>query len=178
MALKSTIFKAQVQLSDMDRHVYESLSITVARHPSENDERMMCRLLAYLLNYHERLSFTKGLCVDEEPEIWHLSFSDEIELWIDFGLVDEKRIRKACGRAQKVMVYGYGAGDFDNWWQKTQDKVKRFDNLEIFHIPQAAIGEMVSLVNRSMDLQCTIDNGEVWLTDGTASATAVLQQLK
>lgn len=110
MALKSTIFKAQVQLSDMDRHLYESLSLTIARHPSENDERMMCRLLAYLFNYHEQLSFTKGLCVDDEPELWQRSLSDEIELWIDFGLPEEKRIRKACAKSQKVKIFAYGAG--------------------------------------------------------------------
>lgn len=176
MALKATIYKAQIQLSDMDRHIYEALNITIAQHPSENTPRMMLRLLAYLLNYDEQLSFTKGLCVDEEPEIWQQSLSGEIEHWIDFGLVDEKRIRKACSRAKKVTVYSYGGG-FDVWWQKAQGKVSRFDHLNVLTLDEQLMEQMAGLVQRTMTLQCTIDNGEVWLTDGEQSVTVSAQSV-
>ena len=108
MALKSTIIKAQLSLSDMDRHLYQDFNLTLAQHPSENDQRLMVRLLAYALNACDGLEFTKGLSADDEPEVWHKNYSEEIELWIELGLPDEKLIRKACGRAKRVIVYCYG----------------------------------------------------------------------
>ncbi|MCK4502388.1 MAG: YaeQ family protein [Desulfuromonadales bacterium] len=166
MALNSTIFKANLQISDMDRHYYEEHQLTLARHPSETDERMMVRLLAFVLHAGERLSFTKGLCDDEEPALWQKSLSDEIELWIDVGLPDERRVRKACSRASQVCLYLYGGRNADLWWQRNANKLQRFKNLSVIEIPEVASTEMANLVQRSMQLQCTIQDGEVWLNCG------------
>jgi uncharacterized protein YaeQ len=166
MALSSTIFKANVQISDMDRHYYAEHQLTLARHPSETDERMMVRLLAFTLHAEERLVFTKGLCADEEPALWQKSLSDEIDLWIDVGLPDERRLRKACSRAVQVCLYLYGGRNADLWWQRNASKLSRFDNLTVLEIPEVACDAMTSLVQRSMQIQCTIQNGEVWFNCG------------
>lgn len=166
MALSSTIFRAHLQISDMDRHYYDEHQLTLARHPSETDERMMVRLLAFALHADERLSFSKGLCDDDEPALWQKSFSDEIELWIDVGLPDERRVRKACARSVQVVLYLYGGRNADLWWQRNAGKLQRFDNLRILEIPEGACTEMVNLVQRSMQLQCTVQDGEIWMNSG------------
>lgn len=166
MALSSTIFKANLQISDMDRHYYEEHQLTLARHPSETDERMMVRLLAFALHADEQLSFTKGLCDDEEPALWQKSLSDEIELWVDVGQPDERRVRKACSRSTRVCIYLYGGRNAELWWQRNVNKLQRFENLTVLEIPEDTCNELVSLVQRSMQLQCTIQDGEVWLNCG------------
>ena len=135
MALKSTIIKAQLALSDMDKHVYETLSLTVAQHPSENEQRLMIRILAFALHYQERLEFTKGLCADDEPEVWLKNYNEEIELWIELGLPDEKRVKKACNRAKDVVLYCYGENNQEIWWQKNQPKLYSHDNLSVISLP-------------------------------------------
>ncbi|MCP3669955.1 MAG: YaeQ family protein, partial [Gammaproteobacteria bacterium] len=105
MALKATIFKTEIQVTDMDRNHYQNYAFTIARHPSETDERMLARLLAFSMHAEESLTFTKGLSTDDEPDLWQKSLSGEIELWIDLGQPDEKRIRRACGRARQVVVF-------------------------------------------------------------------------
>jgi uncharacterized protein YaeQ len=147
----------------MDRHYYDEHQLTLARHPSETDERMMVRLLAFALHANERLLFTKGLCDDEEPDLWQKSFSDEIELWIDVGLPDERRVRKACSRAARVCLYLYGGRNAELWWQRNSGKLQRFNNLSVIELREAASTELVSLVKRSMQFQCTVQDGEVWL---------------
>ena len=166
MALSSTIFKANLQLSDMDRHYYEEHHLTLARHPSETDERRRVRLLAFTLHTDEELSFTKGLCDDEEPALWQKSLSDEIELWIDVGQPDERRVRKACSRATRVCIYLYGGRNAELWWQRNASKLQRFKNLTVLEIAEDTCHELVKLVQRSMQLQCTIQDGEVWLNCG------------
>jgi len=106
MAIKSTIFKAEIQITDMDRNYYNDHALTIARHPSENDERMMLRILTFALNGSDSMAFSKGLSSEDEPDLWQKNLSDEIELWIDLGQPDEKRIRRACGRDGKGVVSG------------------------------------------------------------------------
>jgi len=125
MALSATINKVSINIADMDRHYYQQHDLTMAMHPSENNFRFIVRVIAFALNAHEQLSFTKGLSTDDEPEVWLKSFSDEIELWIDFGQVDEKRIRKACGRAQQVIVYTYHERKAKVWWEQIASKLER-----------------------------------------------------
>ena len=109
MAIKATICKANLQIADMDRGYYNDLTLTIAQHPSETDERMMVRLLAFALHASEGLKFTEGISAeDDEPDIWQKNMSGEIEIWIEVGLPDEKRIRKACNRAKQVYLYPYG----------------------------------------------------------------------
>ena len=173
MALSSTIFKVSLQISDMDRNYYAEHLLTLARHPSETDERMMVRLLAFAKHADEQLHFTKGLCVDEEPDLWQMNLTNEIELWIDVGLPDERRVRKACSRAQQVYLYSYGGRGADLWWRKNSGKLQRFSHLNIIEITETACKELTKFVQRSMQLQCTIQDGEIWLSDGAQSCSIV-----
>ncbi len=104
MAISSTINKVSLNIADMDKHYYQSHELTVAQHPSETNFRFMIRLIAFMVNANEQLRFTKGLSTDDEPELWGKSLTDDIELWIDLGQPDEKRIRKACGRSKQVII--------------------------------------------------------------------------
>lgn len=166
MALKSTIYKAGIQIADMDRHYYQNHAITIARHPSETDERMMVRVLAFILNAHEALAFGKGLSADDEPDLWQKDLTGAIELWIDVGLPDEKLIRKACGRSQTVMLYTYGGKGADIWYDQNRSKLAKLRNLSIINIPGAITQQMASLAQRTMDLQCTIQDEQIWFSGG------------
>lgn len=167
MALKATIFKATLNIADMDRHYYADHHLTIARHPSETDERMMIRLLAFVLHASEQLEFTKGLSTDDEPELWQKSLSDEIELWIELGLPEESRLRKACNRARQVVLYTYGGRAVPLWWEKHKNKLTRFDNLAIINLPQEGTEALAGLAERNMNLQCTIQDGDIGI--GNAS---------
>jgi len=169
MAIKSTIFKAELQIADMDRNYYHDHLLTIARHPSENAERMMLRILAFALNAHKRLGFSKGLSSSDEPDLWQKSFSNEIELWIDLGQPDEKRIRRACGRADRVIIYTYNRTSAEAWWQKMQGKVQRFSNLGISNINDSAIAALAGFSRRNMQLQFTIADGTTLISDGQQS---------
>jgi len=178
MALKATIFKADLQIADMDRNYYGDHSLTLARHPSETDERMMVRLLAFALNASETLSFCKGLSTDDEPDIWQKDLTDAIELWIEVGLPDEDRLRKACNRAQQVIVYAYGERSADVWWQQIKNKLTRFDNLTIYQLPGDSSERLATLAQRTMRLQCTVQDGTIWLGDGEKSVEVEPSTLK
>ena len=177
MAIKATIFKADLQIADMDRNYYADHSLTLARHPSETDERMMVRLLAFTLFAHEQLGFGKGLCVDDEPDLWRMDLTGAIELWIDVGLPDEKWTRKACGRAEQVVVVSYGARQADMWWEQVKSKLERQNNLRVIYVPPAATQALAALANRTMRLQCTIQDGQVWITDGQDTVQIEPRQL-
>ena len=169
MALKATIYKAELQISDMDRHYYQSHSITLACHPSENEERMMVRLLAYCLHADENLSFTRGLSTENEPELWKKNLQGDIELWIDLGQMDEKRIRKACARADQVVIYTYQPRSAQVWWDNIKDKLQRFNNLRVVHLQNDTVTQLAKMAQRNMQIQCTIEDGNVWLTDSEIS---------
>ena len=169
MALTATIFKAHLQISDLDRPYYGDHQLTLARHPSETEERMMVRLLAFALHADESLNFTKGLCVDEEPDLWLKSLTGEIDLWIDVGLPDERRVRKACNRAIRVCLYLYGGRAAGLWWQRNADKLQRFANLRVVELPEEQSKGLASLAQRGMQLQCTVQDGEVWFSCGDQS---------
>ncbi len=166
MAIKSTIFKVELDVTDMDRNHYQDYQLTIARHPSENDERMMVRILAFALNAHEFLQFTKGLSSEDEPDIWQKSLSDEIDLWIDLGQPDEKRIRKACGRSKNVKLYTYQQRSSIAWWQQHQQKFERFENLSVINFSDDAVQAIGLMAKRAMRLQCAIQDGSLWLSDG------------
>ena len=172
MALKSTIYKAECQISDIDRGYYQTHNLTIALHPSETEERMMVRLLAFVVNAHEHLQFTKGLSTDDEPELWQLSLTGDIELWIDVGIPDEKRIRKASNRADKAIIYTYG-GRNDVWWKQIQNKLDRFKNLTVVNLPKEASDQLAMLVKRTMQLQISIQDGQIWMSDNQNTAHIV-----
>jgi uncharacterized protein YaeQ len=179
MALKATIFKASLQLSDIDRHHYDSYNLTLARHPSETDERMMVRILAFALNAHEHLSFSKGLSSEDEPALWQKNLNGEIDLWIEVGLPSEDRLRKACSRAKQVFIYPYGTErNVDIWWKKLADNVQRFDHLSVMPLSSELTQTLSSMVEANMDLQCTINEGEVWLSNAHCNTSYIPQYLK
>ena len=165
MALKATIFKAELAVADMDRHYYQTHTLTIAQHPSETDERMMVRLAVFALHAQEQLSFTKGLSQEDEPDLWQKSLSDEIELWIELGQPDEKRLRQACGRAQQVFVYTYQSRSANVWFTQQKDSFKRFGNLTIKHFNADTVTALANMAARTMRLQCTIQDGDVWLSN-------------
>ncbi|OED37200.1 hypothetical protein AB833_24450 [Chromatiales bacterium (ex Bugula neritina AB1)] len=162
MALGSTIHKVSLNIADMTRHYYQQHELTVAVHPSENDLRFMVRLIAFALNATEQLAFTRGIGTDDEPEIQEKNLTNEIQLWIDFGQVDEKRIKKACGRAARVVIYTYHERKAKVWWEQNRQKLRRYKNLSVFHIDAQDAEAMAS---RNMNLQCSIDDGQLYLSD-------------
>jgi uncharacterized protein YaeQ len=159
MALGATICKAELNIVDMDRHYYQQHSLTLAQHPSETDQRLMVRLLAFALHANESLSFTKGLSTDNEPDLWQKSLSDDIELWIELGLPSEKRLKKACGRSQQVIVYTYGSAEI--WWQQMQPKLTRFKNISIYHLQPEITGILQTMKRRNLDIQVSIQDREI-----------------
>jgi len=173
MALKATIFKVQLQVADMDRDHYGDYSLTLARHPSETDERMMVRLLAFAHNAAENLEFTRGLSSDDEAELWLRELNGEIALWIEVGLPAEDRVRKACNRAQKVRVYSYGERTAPVWWRKQQAALQRFDKLAVYYLPADACAQLAAMAERTMNLHVTIQDGQLWVSSGDASAEVV-----
>ena len=177
MALKATVFRAELQLSDMDRHYYATHALTLARHPSETDERLMVRLLAFAMYADERLEFGRGLSSDDEPDLWLKSRSGEIELWIDLGQPDDSRIRKACGRSQQVVVINYSGRGADIWWDKIAPSLTRCGNLTVIDIAADTVAELAALADRGMRLQCMIQDGHVELY-GEGSSITVQQTLR
>jgi len=163
MALKAKIFKVNINLADMDREYYDTINLTIAQHPSETDQRMMVRLLAFILNAHEDLQFGKGLSDEDEAVIWQVNYSSVIDLWIELGQIDNKRIKKACSRAKSVKLYCYGSS-VNTWWSQNQSKMAQFDLLSIEQFSLETTNALVKLVNRTMELQCSIQDGQLWLT--------------
>lgn len=167
MALKATICKAELQVTDLDREYYQAHSLTIAQHPSETHERMMLRILAFALNASEALSFTRGISTDDEPDIWQKNLSGEIEVWIDLGQPDDKRVRKACGRAHQVIIYTYKNRSANIWWDQARDRLARFNNLAVVHLNVAEHTALEEMAARNMLLQCTVQDGTIWLSDET-----------
>ena len=162
MALRAIIYKAELQIADMDRHYYADHALTIARHPSETDERMMARVLAYALYARDGIAFTKGLFEVDEPEVWVKSLTDEIDLWIDLGQPDDARIRRACGRAKQVVVLCYSSS-CDVWWKQIASKLTRFTNLTVLQLPAETSQALAALAERGMRLQCMVQDGEIWI---------------
>jgi len=166
MALKATIYKAELSIADMDRNYYGTHTLTLARHPSETDERMMVRLLAFAIHASEGLGFTKGMFDVEEPDLWQKDLTDAIELWIEVGQPEERRILKGAGRAAHVIVYCYSTAS-PIWWKTIANKIERAKNVSVVNLPADATAAMEKMAQRNMQLQCTIQDGQIWLTDGT-----------
>ena len=173
MALKSTVYKFDLKVADLDREVYGDFPLTLARHPSETEARMMLRLLAFALNASEHLEFGRGISTDDEPDLWRKSLSGEIELWIELGTPDPERLRKACGRAEEVVLYCYGDRATPVWWEKHQKALKRFGKLLIYQVTDASCEALAGLLNSGRQIQCTIDSGKAWLSTAASSMQVV-----
>lgn len=178
MAQNATIYKVQLSVSDMDRHYYETHKLTIAKHPSETDERLMVRLVAFALNAHENLEMTKGLSTDDEPDIWQKSLSGELDVWVALGLPSEKVMRQSCNKAAKVIVYPYGGRTAEMWWDKIKKTANRFENLQVISFSANDTGELANLASRTMKLQVNIQDGEVMVSVGDSILYITLSKWK
>jgi uncharacterized protein YaeQ len=173
MALKATIYKAAIQIADMDRGVYADHSLTLALHPSETEERLMVRLLAFALQApatddHGALQFARGLSDTDEPDLWQHDLSGQLMHWLEVGQPDDRRLAKACGRADRVTIYAYAAAA-PIWWSALQNKVARLANLAVWQLPAEQSQALAALAARSMQLQLTVQDGSLWLGNGATS---------
>jgi len=168
MALKSTIYKAELAIADMDRNYYNTHALTLARHPSETDERLMVRIVAFALHASEALANAKGISDTEEPDLWEKDLTGAIQLWIEVGQPDEKRLLKAAGRSEQVVVYSYSSASHI-WFKPLAGKIDRAKNVRVVNLPAEATEALAGMAQRSMQLQCTIQDGQIWLTDGNAT---------
>ncbi len=165
MALKATIYKAMVNVADLDRNKFLDSNLTLARHPSETQERMMLRLLAWIKYADERLQFSRGLSAEEEPEIWQHNDHLGIDLWIELGLPEERRVKKACSQSAEVALFTYNSRAAEIWWQQNQNKLSQFKNLTIWYLDDEQLAKLNAFGTRSMNLQATIQDGAIWLSD-------------
>lgn len=172
MALGATVYKAGLQVSDLDRGHFGTHALTLARHPSETDERMMVRLLAFALNADERLAFGRGLSEADDPDLCQTGLTGVIEHWIEVGQPDEKRLLRSCGRAARVSVYCYSASA-EIWWRPLAAPLRRARNLAVWRIPHEQSRALAALAQRGMQLQCTVQESTIWI--GTAEVTVELR---
>jgi uncharacterized protein YaeQ len=174
MALKSTVCKATVEIADMDRGLYATHAITLARHPSETDERMMVRLLAFALqvpadDHDGNLVFARGLSDTEEPDLWQHSLDGQLRHWLEVGQpADDRRLSKACGRADRVTLYCYSSSALI-WWAGIQGKLTRLNNLTVWQIPSAQSQALAALADRSMQVQVTVQDGGIYVSSAAHS---------
>jgi uncharacterized protein YaeQ len=178
MALKATIFKVKLSLSNLNIHFYNDFSLTIARHPSENNLRMMARLLAYMLWAQEELQFTKGISTDTEPDIWKINHDGSIDHWIELGHLDERRIRQVCSKAKKVSLFTYQGNQSLQWFSSIENSLSRFNNLNITHFSFPDDESIESFVERGMNVSCTIEDDEIWLSSEQDRICVHLNQLK
>ena len=170
MALRSVVYKVELQVADMDRAHYADYQLTLARHPSETEERMMVRLLAYALYAGPGLEFGRGLSAEDEPDLWQRDPTGAISHWIDVGLPDERLVRKACGRAARVSILVYGGSRAEAWWTQNRDGLARLANLEVIRIAPEASASLARVAQRTMRLNCTVQEGQVWVGSDAHSA--------
>jgi uncharacterized protein YaeQ len=181
MAIKATIYKAQLQLADMDRSIYGDHSVTIARHPSEADERMMIRLLAFALNapaddHNGALDFAKDLWDVDEPSLWQKDLTGQILQWIEIGQPDDKRLMKASPRTEQLHVYSFSHST-PIWWAGIATKITRARNIAVWQIPAEQSQALAALAKRTMQLQVTVQDGAVWVGDGSDSIEITPQRL-
>ena len=169
MALKSTIHRLELDVADIDHGNYGSFSLTLARHPSETEERLMMRVLAFALHADPALEFGRGISSEDEPDLWLKDATGAIRLWIDVGLPDERRLRRAAGRAERIVVIAYGGRGVDVWWDKVSEALARLPALTVLAIPYEAGHALAALADKAMRLQCTVQEQQVYVGDGAHS---------
>lgn len=178
MALGATIYKTQVAFSNFVTHYYDDFNLTMAMHPSENEHRMMSRLCAYLFFASPELQFTKGLSTTDEPELWKKNFADEIELWIELGEPDEKRLRQAAGKSDSVVAIAYHENTYEKWFDKIKGKFIYNDKVSLYYLNVFENGPIEKLAEKSMRLSCTVDEGnEMYLGNDNERVGIRLEKL-
>jgi uncharacterized protein YaeQ len=174
---KATIHKALLNIANMDSHYYNEHNLTLALHPSETELRLMARVAAFILNASEDLVFCKGISQDDEPDLWEKDFDGSIKLWIDLGQPDEKRIKKACGRSEKVIIYTYQENMASPWFKQLENNISRFKNLSVIHL-EFEDDLLEELALRSINLQCNISDEELTLINQDKSVLIKQKKLK
>ena len=178
MAQNSTVFKIYLQIADMDRHYYADHTLTLARHPSETDERLMMRLLAFIMKADDRLEFTRGIADEDEPDLWLKSYTDEIELWLEVGLPSEKRLKKGCNRSQQVVLLTYGSDHTVlSWWDSVRKMATTQKSLQVLRVNPAVSEALGGLAQRGAQINATIQDGQIWISSETGSVTVDITQL-
>ena len=182
MALKATIYKANLQIADMDRNVYADHALTLALHPSETEERLMVRLLAFALHvpaddHRGALQFARGLSDGDEPDLWQHDLTGQLMHWVEVGQPDERRLSKACGRAGRVSLFTYSQST-PVWWAGVQNKLTRLNNLSVWRLPPEQAQSLAAVAQRSMQLHVTVQDGQIWLGHGSGTVELQLEVLK
>jgi uncharacterized protein YaeQ len=177
MATKSTVFKAALQVADIDHGYYADHALTLARHPSETDERMMVRLAALAMQAYKLnsvcngdavLGFGAGLSDPDEPDVLLRDYTGRIRLWVEVGQPDEKALIKACGKADEVVLYCFGHAA-EIWWRGIETRLTRPQNLRVYRLPTEGAQQLGALAQRSMQLQATVQEGVLMLGDGATN---------
>jgi len=178
MALKSTVYKAKLEVVDLDRNYFANHELTLACHPSETELRLMVRVVAFALHAHERLTFGKGVSDSDEPDLWLKDLDGQVDLWVELGHPDDRTLTKACGRSRRVVVYTYSASP-RLWWEPLEARAARWRNLKVVCLDAEEAQGLEAMVQRSMDIQVTVQDGEVWVRGpGTTEVRLALGALK
>ncbi|WP_339899449.1 YaeQ family protein [uncultured Gilvimarinus sp.] len=170
MALGASVYKVHLNLSDTDRHVYNDSKLTLARHPSETEERMMIRLLAYCFNASEDLTFGKGLSTDDEPDLWEVDPAGVIHQWIEVGQPSLDRVKKGRSRSAAQIIYSAGRGR-DQWWQANASEFGKLSNLTVWHLNELEVAELATLAAKNMTLSVCIADGSAFISSAEQSVT-------
>jgi uncharacterized protein YaeQ len=177
MAIKSVIYKVNIGIADIDHGYYADHVLTIAKHPSETDERMMIRLFAFAMQAHQLdtmcngdavIAFGPGLSDAGEPDVYIKDFTDQFQVWIEVGQPDDRAIIKACNKSEKAFVYAYQHASHV-WFKGIETKLTRLSNLEIYYIDYELSAQLESMAKRTMQLQATIQEGQVMFSDGDRS---------
>lgn len=176
MAQNATIYNVVLSIADMDTHYYADHALTVVQHPSEQYERMMLRLIAFIFHAQKEPVFTRGLSEDNEPEIWKIEMDETISLWVDIGLPDAKRLQKAAKRCPEVALYHYGSQGADKWWDQNKRALAVYKNLSVYRINNEAGDLLARLVERRMDISITVQDGEMLLSLGDQSIQVIREK--
>ncbi|MGL4370324.1 MAG: YaeQ family protein [Spirochaetota bacterium] len=176
MAKNSTVYKAHLSIADIDRNYYAEHALTLACHPSETEERLMVRLVAFALNADERLVPAAGMTDNEEPDFWLKDYTGIITLWVEIGQPDEKRILKACGRSGSVKIYTYTANPA-LWWNSISGKVAKAKNLQVYSIDSRSAKELAVFAQRNIDMNVTVQDDEIWVRNETSAVCVKMSLL-
>jgi len=177
MALRSTIYKVDLHVSDSDRNYYNTHSLTVAQHPSETAERMMVRLVLFALYAQDDLVFTKGLSDVDEPDMWIKDLTGQIQLWLEVGQPDEKRILKASSKSEQVVICAYAGQASKVWWSGIKNKIERAKNVRVICLPQVVTKSFAAWVERGMQLHINIQEGEILISSDKGQENFSVEQL-
>ena len=176
MAEKATVCKANITLSDMDRHYYGDLSLTIAQHPSETAERMMVRLLSFCYRAADNLTFTRGLSSVDEPDIWLKSDDGRILEWIEVGQPAPDRLKKAQGVARQVLVFAYGRG-IDIWWKNNTAAVQALSKVKVYSFDAAELQDLTKLAAKTMNLTISITEAIAYISSAEHNISVSLRDM-